>query len=391
MNKKAFVVIGLGFGDEGKGLTTDFLARQHPNALVIRFNGGQQAGHTVSVNGKRHVFSHFGSGTLRGIPTYWSGFCTFSPGAMLNEYRALQAINAGPVLWIDKLCPVSTHYDVLYNRTAEAARGEQKHGSCGMGFGATLQRQADFPLKFFAQDLFFEEITAYKLNAIREYYRRKLKAEFSFNFDSLDHDAEDNRFLAYTEQLKSLENQKVIRLVSEGEIFRRPFDTFIFEAAQGVLLDMDFGFFPHVTRSHTTSRNALELIGRNLKNEVSPEIFYVSRCYHTRHGEGPFMQETTPLILKNNADETNRFNEHQGNFRTAPLNIDLLRYALACDGNFSSGLTKNLMLTCLDQLDREQVPVFLNKILQTVAHEKIPLLAGGNFRKVICSFSPEAP
>ncbi|MDX1905264.1 MAG: adenylosuccinate synthetase, partial [Thermonemataceae bacterium] len=129
--KKASIVIGLGFGDEGKGLTTHFLSLQSPNSLVIRFNGGQQAGHTVRTKqGKNHIFSNFGAGTFSQIPTYWSQFCTFSPSSLLKEYEMLQQqIQHLPILWVDKLCPVTTHYDILFNRLSEQYRGLQKHGS----------------------------------------------------------------------------------------------------------------------------------------------------------------------------------------------------------------------------------------------------------------------
>jgi adenylosuccinate synthase len=82
-------VLGAGFGDEGKGLVTDWLCRSCAKPLVIRFCGGQQAGHTVAANGLRHVFSNFGAGTLRGVPTYFSRFCTIDPVGMINELNAV--------------------------------------------------------------------------------------------------------------------------------------------------------------------------------------------------------------------------------------------------------------------------------------------------------------
>ena len=82
------VVIGLGFGDEGKGLVTNYLSS--PSSLVCRFSGGHQAGHTVIENGKRHVFSNYGAGPLKGAPTYWSQFCTFEPIGFLKERAILR-------------------------------------------------------------------------------------------------------------------------------------------------------------------------------------------------------------------------------------------------------------------------------------------------------------
>ncbi|MCS6833028.1 MAG: adenylosuccinate synthetase, partial [Flammeovirgaceae bacterium] len=128
MKKKASIVIGLGYGDEGKGSTTDYLAfkaiDEGEKPLVIRFNGGQQAGHTVMTSSRlHHVFSNFGAGTLRNVPTYWSAYCTFAPGNYLKEWVALRQLEIVPRLYLDGRCPVTTHYDVLYNRCLEDARG----------------------------------------------------------------------------------------------------------------------------------------------------------------------------------------------------------------------------------------------------------------------------
>src|SRR5574343_932195 len=102
--------IGLGFGDEGKGITVDYLASQSPDSLVVRYSGGQQAGHTVCLNGIRHVFSNFGSGSLRGLPTYWSEHCTVDPVGIMNELNILTEQGINPILYIDGNAPVTTPY-----------------------------------------------------------------------------------------------------------------------------------------------------------------------------------------------------------------------------------------------------------------------------------------
>ena len=87
------IILGLGYGDEGKGKTTAWLAGQSESPLVIRFSAGHQAGQTVvNDRGQRHVFSNFGSGTFSGVPTYWSAYCTFNPVVYHHEQRALQAL-----------------------------------------------------------------------------------------------------------------------------------------------------------------------------------------------------------------------------------------------------------------------------------------------------------
>lgn len=314
------VVLGLGFGDEGKGLTTSFLCSQTKNPLVVRFNGGQQAGHTVVYEGKRHVFSSFGSGTLQGVPTYWSKYCTFDPCAFVKEHEVLHLSN-NPQVYVHPLCPVTTPFDVFHNRKTEK---EKKHGSVGMGFGATIQRQKDY-YNLFVQDLYFEPILIAKLYAIAGYY-------------GIEHPKEDIAdFLRSVEKVKNL-------IQVEDESFTFMYDV-IFEGAQGILLDMDFGFFPNVTRSNTTSKNAFEL---SLTNYMT-EVYYVTRTYATRHGNGLFLPEED-LKLVNNENETNKSHEYQGKFKKSRLALDLMNYALKCDSNFvPEYVKKNLVITCMDQ------------------------------------------
>jgi adenylosuccinate synthase len=364
MKKNIFIVIGLGFGDEGKGLSTDFLCLQNPNSLVIRFNGGQQAGHTVwtSKHGK-HVFSNFGAGSLRNAPTYWSRFCTFAPASFCKEWEALQGLNPSAKIFIDKLCPVSTHYDQLYNRVLEEKRGKTRHGSCGLGFGATIERHHHSPVKLFAQDLLFPEIVSQKLKTIRSYYEQKFLENNLEHFAILPHNHEDERFLSFVAIIHLLEKQNTLEFVSENTLLQRAeFENLIFEGAQGVLLDMDFGFFPNVTRSNTTSQNALTLLRNNQIKSKEISIWYVSRTYLTRHGAGFLPNEEIDLNLIHTEQETNQYNDFQGVFRKAPLHLPLMDFALTCDANFSEGIEKNLILTCADQLPNQELPIFMDKL-----------------------------
>ncbi|WP_052732432.1 adenylosuccinate synthetase [Hymenobacter terrenus] len=392
MTKQAHIVIGLGFGDEGKGLATDWLCgqalAQGQTPLVVRFNGGHQAGHTVATaNGQRHVFSNFGAGTLRGVPTYWSAYCTFSPGSVLKEYAALREAGAAPRLLVDALCPVTTHYDVLYNRALETARGAARHGSCGLGFGATIERHEQTPLRLYAHDLRFPAVYSHKLGQIRAHYRARIQAETGFDFDQLDHEAEDRRFAEYAGELSQLHGEGSIQFVAEAVVLgpAAPWQTYVFEGAQGILLDMDFGLFPHVTRSRTTRANALALLRRNQPAlAATAEIHYVTRAYHTRHGAGPLPHEA-PLALVNTAGETNQLNDYQGHFRAGPLSIELLNYALTCDATFSPGLSKHLLVTCIDQLPDGLLPCWHDEQLQKVAPTTLPELLEADFAS--CRFS----
>lgn len=307
------IVLGLGYGDEGKGLSTSFLCSQTPKPLVVRFNGGHQAGHTVVYHDHRHVFSSFGAGTLQGVPSYWSRYCTFFPTAVVNEHEALPI---KPILYVDPLCPVTTPYDVYFNHLQNK---DTQHGTVGVGFGATLRRHENY-YKLYVQDLYYPKVLQEKLRLIAQYYQ-------------LEH-LDIRRFLEDVELAKD-----IIRL-SDSSIISKY--TPVFEGAQGLLLDQDFGFFPHVTRSNTSSKNALNL-------HACKEVYYVTRTYQTRHGNGYLSLEDQPLKLINAEKETNVLNDHQGSFRKAPLDVEMLNYALTCDQNFSKHLHKNLIITCMDQ------------------------------------------
>jgi adenylosuccinate synthase len=128
------------------------------------------------------------------------------------------------------------------------------------------------------------------------------------------------------------------------------FENLIFEGSQGILLDMDHGVFPNVTYAHTTSKNAFEIC--KLLNIEDIEMYYVTRIYSTRHGNG-WMSNEKELVLKNNEEETCVFNDYQKELRFGELDYDLLNYALLLDGAYVSASKKNLIVTCLDQTDEQ--------------------------------------
>lgn len=350
---KYSIVLGSQFGDEGKGSFTNWLCEesisQDYNPIVIRFNGGHQAGHTVLHNGIRHTFSSFGSATLQNVPTFWAEYCTVYPIAMLNEWKVLKSLNVKPDIYFDPLCPVTTPYDVFANIDLES---QTKHGSVGVGFGTTIQRHESY-YKLYFQDLFNKTVLKAKMNNIKNYYKNIIKI---FPSDILSD--------WYT-AIDILISDGIISKSKIGfNAIRQSANThYIFEGAQGILLDMDFGFFPNVTRSNTTSKNAFEFMRKhNLLQEQSTssidgEIFYITRPYQTRHGMGFMSNRDLPEPkLINNENEINVDTSFQGIFRKSVLDLDLLSYAIECDDYFITmdyPPTKNLVITCLDQIGSE--------------------------------------
>lgn len=337
MNKKAHIVIGLGFGDEGKGVTTSYLSHLFPNSIVCRFNGTAQAGHTVVVGDKRHVFSHFGAGTLQGLPTYWSSFCPVHPMNFYNEREALVRLGVNPRIIIDNDCEIITPYDMLANRLDPQNRN---HGTVGLGFGKTIERvEAGLSLKISSQNLSIIEIRDYYQNKYPEIFTDELLTDYTDMF---------GEFWFRLDYLLKHSERKYQHGVN------REFDNFIFEGAQGIMLDQNYGYFPNVTRSNTTSENALSLLNKHF-DEIN--VYYVTRAYATRHGAGYFPNEVRVglLDLVNTENETNVYNEFQSDFRYGDLSGYDINFALERDAEvqkrsgFYDKIKIKLVTTCLDQ------------------------------------------
>jgi len=328
---KASVVIGANYGDEGKGLMTDYLCRKHNADVVVRFNGGGQAGHTVvTPEGQRHVFSHIGSGYYAGVPTYLSEHFVLNPIIFRSEFENLKIPN-GYKIYVDNNCIVTTPWDMIANQVREEARGNSRHGSCGVGFGTTIERNEKMP--FVIGDYSLKDpivacqywkdmlvLPTWASDVFNNHYNvnRKFNEDMEFMFDHIN--------------------------------FILPkFEYAIFEGAQGLALDQFMGNFPYVTRSNTGMRNVVDM-QRKMHIDLD-EIVYVSRTYETRHGADPYFGGTT-TPLKGCADSTNVENDWQGVLRYKNLNYDKLYERINTDvysNNIGRGRVK-IAFTHNDQI-----------------------------------------
>lgn len=321
---KSIAVIGAGFGDEGKGRVVSDICLKYIHPLVIRYSGGHQAAHHVVTPEFDHVFSNFGSGSFSGAHTYWSKYCTIDPIGIVNELNILSKKGCNPTLYIDGKCPVTTPYDKYHNHVEES---KTKHGTCGVGFGTTLQREEDYYSLTFS-DLFHPSIVKIKLDLIKNYYRSTEDKDY-FNI---------KYFLSCCQSITHLDNIKLTSNIPDGN-----YDKYIFEGSQGLLLDQNIGFFPHVTRSNTGSRNILDM-------GFLPEILLVSRAYQNRHGNGPMTNEDLNCNIKINPFEQNPSDGPQGKFRQSMLDLDLLSYAISRD-QYINKTCQTLNITCADLID----------------------------------------
>jgi len=314
-------VIGKNFGDEGKGFVCSRLASSLKNALIIKHNGGGQAGHTVEdPEGKwRFIHHQIGAGAEYHVPTLFAD--SFMPDLFQlgKEVKAFtELFGFQPILYSEKNVRVTTIDDVLLNMGAEVARGKNRHGSCGMGIEECVQRNAA------GYGITVEELATWtkqdlldRLKQIqREYTERRAKilGIYSSNpyYEMLHNETVLDNFVVEVK-----ENVKLLTLVDADRTWLEEFQNLIFETGQGLLLDQDYeAFAPHLTSSKTGIHNpTIFLEKRGLPLE---EALYVTRPYVTRHGNGPLPCEVKRSELSGvGEDLTNQPNEWQGTLRYA--------------------------------------------------------------------------
>ncbi|MFF5210245.1 adenylosuccinate synthetase [Streptosporangium sp. NPDC000396] len=316
------IVVDLGYGDAGKGTVVDWLCAQGPVGAVVRFNGGGQAAHNVVLpDGRHHTFAQFGSGTFRGVPTHLSRFMIVDPLALASEAAHLGGLGVPDpfgLLTVDREALLATPYHMAAGRARELARGEDRHGSCGMGIGETMAYALDHPgLAPTAGDCESPARLARKLHAVRE------------ALSVAGPPVEDcvAAYRAFAERVTLVDSSFVTGLLGRQPV--------VFEGAQGVLLDEWHGFHPYTTWSTTTFANALALL------DGAPAVrLGVLRTYTTRHGPGPLVTEDPTLELPEAHNGTGPW---QGPFRAGHFDAVAHRYALAAAGGADA-----LALTHLD-------------------------------------------
>jgi adenylosuccinate synthase len=325
----ARAVIGANFGDEGKGLVTDYLCATEGTGMVVRYNGGAQAGHTVvTPDNKRHVFRHFGSGTLWGAPTFLSQFFVCNPIVCLHEADELLDLGVKPVLYAHPNCLVTTFADMIINQRKEDARGGKRHGSVGVGFHETMVRSNVDELKITMSDLWNRIDLRDRLQTICTKYA-------AFRSGS-EIDRPEGMIEGFIQQCDTFADA-----VHPLGIKQCPDP--IFEGAQGLLLDQNNKeFYPHLTHSNTGVKNVRILCEQAGISKV--QLYYVSRTYLTRHGAGMLPGEDASLRYD---DNTNLDHPYQGKIRFARLHPRSLieRCEQDCGGD-----SYKLVLTHCDQV-----------------------------------------
>lgn len=359
MGDKSFTeaVCGLGLGDEGKGSFVDaWVGRMQTPALVVRYNGGPQAAHHVVLpDGRWHCFAQLGAGMLQNqTETLLSPYMLVEPLSLVREATHLAELGVGtPLLrtWVARRCVVVTPFHKLLGRLREVARGNARHGSCGLGVSqAWLDSQKPGLPSLRIDDLLDPGTLCSKLR-----FLQLVKVDQAEQL--LDSLPPQQRTADAQRLLTELQHRDVpqkladdyARFVTSGVHFvddqqvqsmiAKPQRPCILEGAQGVLLDAEHGFFPFVTPSKTSLFQANLLLNGRPSRQVG-----IVRAYATRHGPGPLVSEDAELtrVLR---ETHNVENPWQGPMRVGWFDAVATRYALAV----VSGQV-HIALTCLDRL-----------------------------------------
>ncbi len=278
------VIIGGQWGDEGKGRVVDRFAAEAE--VVVRFNGGNNAGHTIVVDNKKIILHLIPSGIL-----YPGKKCLITEGVVIDPKVLIEEINnlrANGFFKDDSALLISRNAHIImpYHRSIDLLReekkGERKIGTTGRGIGPAYEdKAARTGIRF--GELIESDVFRARLREILEeknLYIEKVLNGKKFSFDSIF-----NEYSEYAEAIKkyacntsdflykAIKNKKKI----------------MFEAAQGALLDIDFGTYPYVTSSHTLAASAA--VGSGVSHFAINQVIAVAKAYTTRVGGGPFPTE----------------------------------------------------------------------------------------------------
>lgn len=334
-------VIGANYGDEGKGLMTDYFANEakenNQKCLVVCNNGGAQRGHTVRTpDMRRMVFHHFGSGTFAGADTYFSKYFIVNPVLFMEDWQELKDIDFK--CYVDFRCLCSTPYDMMLNQIVEESRDEGRHGSCGVGIWETIVRNGK---TFFDMCMMTDkELKNYLLEIRDDYCGRRLE-EYGIGVPEYWEEIfySDGLIEHYINDFKNM--KKRVQITTDDLVFKKyNYGYIIFENGQGLLLDQSLDE-KYSTPSNTGFKNIKEML--RVIPDYDLELCYVTRSYITRHGNGPFetecdMKDLEPGII----DRTNVWNKNQGTLRYGKLNFEEMYNRVKADAqgeNFTIAMT----------------------------------------------------
>ena len=334
------VVIGAQWGDEGKGKITDLLSKSAD--VVVRYQGGVNAGHTVVVDEQIFKLHLIPSGILYPDTECIIGSGTvIDPKVLIGELDQLELLNVSTRnLLISETAHVTMPYHRLIDQASEERRGEHKIGTTGRGIGPTYADKSE-RTGIRVIDLMDSDSLRKKLRWTVEY--KNVILEKLYALPPLDADAVIAEYVQYADRLRPHIVDCSLRIYDAIQRKRN----ILFEGAQGTLLDLDHGTYPYVTSSNPVAGGAC--IGTGVGPTMIDRVIGVAKAYTTRVGEGPFPTELHGTMGELLCDRGAEFGTTTGRKRRCGwFDAVIGRYAVRINGLDCLAITK---LDVLDELE----------------------------------------
>jgi len=320
---KVDVLLGLQWGDEGKGKVVDVLTPQYD--VITRFQGGPNAGHTLEFNNIKHVLHTIPSGIFRDdkINVIGNGV-VIDPVIFKHEIDGLKeiGIDISKNLYISKKAHLILPSHRVLDAAQEASKGKAKIGSTLKGIGPTYtDKISRSGLRVGDINNNFEE----KYNKLVEKHANMLDKLFSWEYDLSEYEKEWMEGIKLMKTFNLIDSENFINDCLKKD------KSVLAEGAQGTLLDVDFGSYPFVTSSNTTAAGACTGLGVG-PNKIG-EVYGIFKAYCTRVGAGPFPTELFDETGKELADKGHEYGSTTGRARRCGwLDLVALKYAIMIDG-----------------------------------------------------------
>jgi adenylosuccinate synthase len=359
----AIVLVGAQWGDEGKGKATDLLGNTGSEIdYVVKFNGGNNAGHTVVIGTEKYALHLLPSGILTPgvIPVIGNGVVV-DLSVLFTELDALQARGVDTSALV---VSANAHVIASYNRTldkvTERFLGSRRIGTTGRGIGPTYADKMN-RLGIRIQDLFDEGILRQKIEGALELKNQILVK--IYNRRAVEADAVVEELLSYADRLRPM-------VADTGLLLQRALDerkTVLLEAGQATLLDVDHGTYPFVTSSNAISAGACT--GSGIPPTRIDRVMAVVKAYTTRVGEGPFPTELLDADGEWLRQQGFEFGTTTGRPRRCGwYDAVIARYAARVNG------VSDFVLTKLDTLTgREKIPVCVAYDVRGTRYDEMPM------------------
>jgi len=336
------IIVGTQWGDEGKGKIVDLLAESAD--AVVRYQGGNNAGHTVMFGNKTFVLHTVPSGILRETTSILGNGVVIDLAELVKEINDLEkmGINVEKHLHISDRAQLVMPWHKIFDQLREQKKGKSKIGTTGRGIGPTYEDKAGRS-GIRVGDLLDQEKFMFNLSELAK--EKNIFLEKYFDTDEILFSAKDI-FTEYADYIKKLESCivdtpfLVNQLIQDGK-------NILFEGAQGTFLDVDHGTYPFVTSSNTLSGSAC--VGSGIGPTCITDVLGIVKAYTTRVGNGPFPTELLDNDGKILQSEGNEFGATTGRSRRCGwFDALLVRQAVRLNGITSIAVTK---LDVLDKFD----------------------------------------